>query len=210
MAINATQWTGYKSVQLLMNIIVSATVLCGQHGLAQSSAGSKTSKRVDPNELIGLKNYGIATYPNGWKRNLADGYGANGPGLSGLVNKDTGQFAFILIKMSDEGFMEKTRTWTVMDAIEIKADPTNDFRIARRCYFGEKPKKLSEAIVAEVRFKNRCDLTTKNIQRSWRIDTKAFKFEQLTDIKGLNCEYAHVSVGEPDDRKGCPTFNYVE
>lgn len=202
-----------KYLWSILNIFLAGSIFMhGKVVLAQSSPVTKiTNKRFDPKALIGLKSSSQnELYPDGWKVNLATGYGHKGPGLSGLINKDTKQYAFVLIKTTDEGFIEKTRTWTVMDAIEIKASASNDFRIARRCYYGEKPKKLSEAIVAEVRFKNRCGMTTTNIQRAWRINMKDFKFEPITEIRGLTCEYAHVSIGEPDDRKGCPTYNYVE
>ena len=205
------QWA-VQSVQLLLGIALISFCMSATCTAESKPLGEKPeSKRLDPKALVGLKSSSKhELYPDGWKRTLADGYGSDGPSLSGLANKQTGQFAAVLIRLQDEGVFTKTRVWTVTDAIEINADANNHSRIARRCYFGVKPQEHSAPIVAEVRFRKRCDMTTNDIKVAWKVNTQTYRFEILNDLKGLTCEYGFVSAGAPDGRKGCSTYSPVE
>lgn len=160
----------------------------------------------DPRSLIGLEIAGV-NYPNGWKQIGSDGFGSSSTILTTLKNGK--HYAFTLERrtnLSKPGEKIKIIRSLVTDAILV-SNPTSYHQFARRCYFDEKDADHG-MIYAEVGFRRFCDMKTTLVKRAWRINVETGRFERIANTKGLTCEFGLISVGEPDFREGCPTYNW--
>lgn len=96
----------------------------------------------------------------------------------------------------------------VTDAIRVD-NPTSNHKFSRLCYWpADEAKKTESNIFANVGFAKFCDMKTTLIRRAWKVNLQTGKFDPIPNTKGLVCEYGFVSLGEPDFREGCPTYNW--
>lgn len=163
----------------------------------------------DPRRLIGLEITGTS-YPDSWKQIGSDGFGRSPIILTTLQNKSKRSYALVLEKQLNiprSGQKTKTIQSIVTDAIAVK-NPTSYHQFARRCYFENPLDAEKNTIYAEVGFNHYCDMKTSLIRRAWQINLATGKFDPITNTHGLTCEFGLISIGEPDFREGCPTYNW--
>jgi hypothetical protein len=188
--------------RLLCGLIPLITAL---HSPAIVAADKARPTKTDPKDLIGIETYG-PSYPSGWTQIGSDGFGASPYILTTLQRNKS--YALLLKKQLNEPKGGGRIRSVVTDAIDV-SNPTSYHRFSRLCYFhGEEATKTNSNIFAEVGFAKYCDMKTTLIRRAWQINLKTGKFDFLTTTKGLTCEYGFVSLGEPDFREVCPTYNW--
>ncbi len=163
------------------------------------------ASKPDPTDLIGIETNG-PFFPSGWKQVGSDGFGRSPYILTTLRRDKT--YAMLLEKQLNEPKKNERIRTVVTDAIRV-GNPTSYHRFSRLCYFSDtEATKTTSNILAEVGFVKYCDMKTTLIRRAWRINLETGKFDSLTSTKGLICEYGLVSLGEPDFREGCSSYNW--
>ena len=168
------------------------------------------AKTPTPNikDLMGLTNGSNTNeYPLGWKWMGDCTYGKSLIVCSKLKNEN--QEGMILQKLAREPRKNGENVPALItDAIQI-SHPRGYDNLAIYCYpkQSDPNKTRGFEIFAEVRFANRCDVTTTLIHRAWTMNLSTGKFEQLGYTRSLVCEYGLAFRGEPEFRSGCPGYS---
>lgn len=159
-----------------------------------------------PKDLIGLEIKG-PFYPWGWEQIGSSGFGSSPYILTTLKLSNKKIYAMLLKRQINKPKKGERIHSIVTDAIRVD-NPTSYHRFARLCYLpDDEPNKLKSTIFADVGFAKYCDMKTIIVKRAWKVNLETGKFDALS-TKGLVCEFGLVSVGEPDFREGCPTYNW--